>query len=74
MLPTKFRFIWTASFRGKFSLEIDQPETRIAYGGHGSEKKIEILISARWDKNVIYSPDSVYLEEIYVMPLSSIMF
>jgi hypothetical protein len=47
MLPTKFQFIWTASFRGKFSLEIDQPETRIAYGGHGSEKKIEILISAR---------------------------
>jgi hypothetical protein len=34
MLPTKFRFIWLSGFRGKYFLEIDQSETRIAYGGH----------------------------------------
>ena len=33
MLPSKFRFIWLSGFREDF-LEIDQPETRIAYGGH----------------------------------------
>jgi hypothetical protein len=34
MLPTKFRFIWPSSYRGKDSLEINQSETRIACGGH----------------------------------------
>jgi hypothetical protein len=34
MLPTKFQIIWPSGFRGKDSLEIDQLETRIAYGGH----------------------------------------
>ena len=35
MLPTKFRFIWASGFRGEdFSLEINQLETRIAFGGH----------------------------------------
>jgi hypothetical protein len=34
MLPTKFHFIWPSGFRGKAFLEIDQSETRIAYGGH----------------------------------------
>jgi hypothetical protein len=34
MLPTKFHFIWRSGFRGKDFLEIDQSETRIAYGGH----------------------------------------
>ena len=33
MLPTKFRFIWLSCIREDF-LEIDQPETRIAYGSH----------------------------------------
>jgi len=33
MFPTKFWFIWLCVFREDF-LEIDQPETRIAYGGH----------------------------------------
>ena len=33
MLPTKFRFIWLSGFRGENVLEIDQAETRIAYGG-----------------------------------------
>ena len=33
MLPTKFRFIWLSGFRGEYSLEINQSETRIAYGG-----------------------------------------
>jgi hypothetical protein len=34
MLHTKFRFIWPSGFREVFFLEIDQPETRIAYDGH----------------------------------------
>jgi hypothetical protein len=34
MLPTKFCFIWTSGFIKKRFLEIDQPEKRIAYGGH----------------------------------------
>jgi hypothetical protein len=34
MLPTKLRFIWPNGFRVEDFLEIDQSETRIAYGGH----------------------------------------
>jgi hypothetical protein len=34
MLPVKFCFIWTSGFSGEDFLEIDQSETRIAYGGH----------------------------------------
>ena len=34
MLPTKFWVIWQSDFRGEDFLEIDQPETRIAYGSH----------------------------------------
>ncbi len=34
MLPTKFRFVWQNGSREGDFLEIDQPETRIAYGGH----------------------------------------
>jgi hypothetical protein len=34
MHPTKFHIIWLSGFRGKTVLEIDQKETRIAYGGH----------------------------------------
>jgi hypothetical protein len=34
MLPTKFHIIWPRGFRGKAVLEIDQSETRIAYGSH----------------------------------------
>jgi hypothetical protein len=34
MLPTKFRFIWQSGFRGEDFLEINQSETRIAFGGH----------------------------------------
>jgi hypothetical protein len=33
MLPTKFHIIWPTGFGGKAVLEIDQSETRIAYGG-----------------------------------------
>ena len=33
MPPTKLRFIWQSSFREDF-LEIEQSETRIAWGGH----------------------------------------
>jgi hypothetical protein len=31
---TKFHIIWQSGFRGKAVLEIDQSETRIAYGGN----------------------------------------
>jgi hypothetical protein len=34
MLPIKFQFIWLSGYRGEDSLEINQSETRIAYGGH----------------------------------------
>jgi hypothetical protein len=34
MLPTEFGFFWPSRFRGEDFLEIHQPETRIAYGGH----------------------------------------
>ena len=34
MLPTNLRSIWRRGFRGEFFLEIDQPETWTAYGGH----------------------------------------
>ena len=34
MFPTKFRFIWQRGFRGEDFLEINQSETRIAYGRH----------------------------------------
>jgi hypothetical protein len=33
MLPTKFRFICQSGFREDF-LEINQSDTRIAFGGH----------------------------------------
>jgi hypothetical protein len=32
-MATKFRFIWPSGFRGDF-LDINQSETRIAFGGH----------------------------------------
>ena len=34
MLPTKFRFIWQSGFRGEDFLQINQSETRIAFGSH----------------------------------------
>jgi hypothetical protein len=34
LLPTKIRLIWPSGFRGKYFLEIDQSEARIACGGH----------------------------------------
>jgi hypothetical protein len=38
MLSTKFHMIWLCGFRGKAALEIDQSETRIAYGGHDCQR------------------------------------
>jgi hypothetical protein len=32
--PTKFRFIWQSGFREEAFLEINQSETRIAFGGN----------------------------------------
>ena len=37
MLPAKFGFIWHSGFREEDFLEINQWETRIAYGGHVCE-------------------------------------
>jgi hypothetical protein len=37
MFPTQFQFIWESGFRGEDFLEINQSETRIACGGHGTE-------------------------------------
>ena len=34
MLLTKFHIIWQSGFRGEAVLEINQLETRIAYGSH----------------------------------------
>jgi hypothetical protein len=34
MIPTKFRFIWSSSFRGDDFLEINQSETKFACAGH----------------------------------------
>jgi hypothetical protein len=34
MLPSKFRFIRPSGFREEDFLEINQSETRMAYGGH----------------------------------------
>ena len=47
MLPTKFRFIWQSGFREEDFLEINQPETRIAFGGHVCQRigtKLAIFI------------------------------
>ena len=38
MLPTKFRFIWQSGFREEDFLEINQSETRIAFGGHVGQR------------------------------------
>jgi len=43
MLPTKFRFIWPSGFRREDILEIDQPETRIAYGSHVCQRIVTKL-------------------------------
>ena len=37
MRPTKFRFIWLSGCREGDILVIDQPDTRIVYGGHFCE-------------------------------------
>jgi hypothetical protein len=47
MLPTKFRFIWQSGFREEDFLEINQSETRIAFGGHVCQRigtKLTIFI------------------------------
>ena len=38
MRPTKFLFIWLSGCRGGDFLVINQPETRIVYDGHVSER------------------------------------
>ena len=43
MLPTKFRFIWPSGSEEKIFLEINQSETRIAYGDH-----VCIRIGTKW--------------------------
>jgi hypothetical protein len=34
MLPAKFRIIWQSGFREEEFVEINQSETRIAFGNH----------------------------------------
>jgi uncharacterized protein YbaR (Trm112 family) len=45
MLPTKFQFIWPSGCRVEDSLEINQSETRISYGGH-----VCYRIGTKWGK------------------------
>ena len=47
MFPTKFRFIWQSGFRKEDFLEINQSETRIAFGSHVCQRietKLAIFI------------------------------
>jgi hypothetical protein len=45
MLPTKLRFIWQSGFREEDFLEINQSETRIAFGGHVCQRiRIKLAI------------------------------
>jgi hypothetical protein len=47
MLPIKSRFIWQSGFREEDLLEINQSETRIAFGGHVCQRigtKLAIFI------------------------------
>jgi hypothetical protein len=56
MLSTKFRFIWQSSFREEDFLEINQSETRIAFGGHVCQRigtKLAIFIK-RLSKDASY--------------------
>jgi hypothetical protein len=56
MLPTKFRFIWQSGFREEDFLEINQSETRIAFGGHVCQRigtKLAIFIK-RLSKDASY--------------------
>ena len=46
MFSTKFGFLWICGFRGEDFVEIDQPETRIAYGAmfvNGSERNEQYI-------------------------------
>jgi hypothetical protein len=54
MLPRKFRFIWQGGFREEF-LEINQSETRIAFGGHICQLIQTILVSDWLISNKIVS-------------------
>jgi hypothetical protein len=51
MVHTKFRFIWSSSFREDF-LEICQSETRIACGSH-------FLITDRDEMSILYRGPSI---------------
>ena len=47
MLPTKLQFIWQSGFREEDFLEINQSETRIAFGSHVCQRigtKLAIFI------------------------------
>ena len=47
MLPTTFQFIWPSVSEKKIFLEINQSETRIAFGGHVCQRigtKLAIFI------------------------------
>ena len=54
VLPTKFRFIWPRGFREEYCLEINQSETRIAYGGRepsiDASYQVSVHLAKRFQK------------------------
>jgi hypothetical protein len=52
MLLSKFRFIWQSGFREDF-LEINQSETRIAFGGHVCQRIDQNLVGSILGKSFI---------------------
>ena len=63
MFPTKFQFIQPSGFRGEDFLEIDQSETRIAYGGHVC-KRIETI----WAKFIEDLPQMLPTKFRFIWP------
>jgi hypothetical protein len=59
MLPTKFRLIWQSGFREEDFLEINQSETRIAFGGHSdwliSKKSSPLKPLCQMNRNLVGS-------------------
>jgi hypothetical protein len=75
MLPTKFRFIWPSGFRGEDILEINQSETRMAYGGYGFFNRSGNI--AFFPQSLFSSPcqrQSELLSSLVIRRLSSVNF
>jgi hypothetical protein len=70
MLPTKFRFIWPSGYRGDVFLEINQSETRIAFGGHvcqqiGTKSHFVPIRYQTWPPQTILVSDWVISKKIF---------